>query len=203
MDGTVRSNIKIGTKVQVKDKDIMIIVDTTVEYEALDDEPVNLLFIIAANNDSGSAHIDILSKLSGMLMNEEFTSALKQAESPEEFLRIIDEAETKRDAKDRSIKESETERQISILAVTGCPTGIAHTFMAAESIEKAAKASGCRVKVETRGSGEHFSSSEDADSGIGHRIYIHLMNGVSHMLPFVVGGGILIAIAFLDRKSVV
>lgn len=240
---------------------VAMVIPDGVEYEALDDEPVNLLFLIAANPQSGSAHIDILSKLSGMLMHDEFTSALKSAKTPEEFLQIIDDAEAEKDEKTEETVVADM-KQKKILAVTGCPTGIAHTFMAAEAIEKSAKAHGCLIKVETRGSGGAknvltnkeieeadciivaadtqvpmgrfdgkklievpvsdgiskadqlieramsgnvtvYKTSEEAVSGteengsVGHRIYKHLMNGVSHMLPFVVGGGILIAIAFL------
>lgn len=244
---------------------IAMVIPKGVDYDALDDEPVDLLFLIAANPKSGSAHIDILSKLSGMLMNDEFIAALKSAKSPQEFLKVIDDAENEKDAKTQAPKEEAKKGQIKILAVTGCPTGIAHTFMAAEALEKTAKAKGCFIKVETRGSGgaknvlteeeireadciivaadtkvpmDRFdgkklievpvsdgiskaeklidaamngqasvyhgnrngaSASSEAKTGgsVGHQIYKHLMNGVSHMLPFVVGGGILIAIAFL------
>ncbi|MGN0346653.1 MAG: fructose-specific PTS transporter subunit EIIC [Lachnospiraceae bacterium] len=243
---------------------IAMVIPEGVNYEALDDEPVTLLFLIAANTKSGSEHIDILSKLSGMLMHEEFTAALRAAKTPEEFLKVIDEAEEEKDAgtekKDDALPLT---NQKKILAVTGCPTGIAHTFMAAEALEKSAKAKGCYIKVETRGSGgaknvltqEEINEADciivaadtkvpmnrfdkkklievpvsdgiskadqliekaiagdapiykgnevsenapqKAKGNIGHQIYKHLMNGVSHMLPFVVGGGILIAIAFL------
>lgn len=242
---------------------IAMVIPEGVDYEALDDEPVNLLFLIAANPQSGSAHIDILSKLSGMLMHDEFTTALKEAKTPEEFLKIIDDAEAEKDAEEERVEEPVTNLdQKRILAVTGCPTGIAHTFMAAEALEKSAKTHGCYIKVETRGSGgaknvltdkeiqeadciivaadtqvpmgrfhgkklievpvsdgiskadtlieramngkasvyqaTGESVSENQEKGsVGHQIYKHLMNGVSHMLPFVVGGGILIAIAFL------
>lgn len=242
---------------------IAMVIPEGVEYEALDDEPVNLLFLIAANPQSGSAHIDILSKLSGMLMHEEFTEALKVAKTPKEFLKVIDDAEEEKDANETKGAEIAEAGQKKILAVTGCPTGIAHTFMAAEAIEKSAGEHGCFVKVETRGSGGaknvltaeeiaeadciivaadtkvpmgrfdgkklievpvsdgiskadqlveramagdaplYHGSGDGADSNtvasgsVGHQIYKHLMNGVSHMLPFVVGGGILIAIAFL------
>ena len=245
-----------------------------VEYEALDDEPVDLVFLIAAPEGAGSVHIDILSKLSMMLMDEEFTASLKQAKTVEEFLQIIDAAETEKDTADAEKEEKAKATDLAadrakaeqklVLAVTACPTGIAHTYMAAESIEKAAKKLGCLVKVETRGSGgaknvlteeeieaadgiivaadtnvpmDRFdgkrviecqvsrginkseeliqnildgevpvykaangkknTSVSNAGDGIGHTLYKHLMNGVSHMLPFVVGGGILIALAFL------
>ena len=245
-----------------------------VEYEALDDEPVNLIFLIAAPEGAGNVHITILSKLSMMLMDDTFTESLRKAKSVEEFLNIIDAAETEKDdadaAKEKAAAQTdlaadkEKDNQKLILAVTACPTGIAHTYMAAESIEKAAKKKGYLVKVETRGSGgaknvlteeeieaadgiivaadtnvpmDRFdgkaliecqvshginkadelidtivsgqaeiykaaapakkSNSKSISGGVGHTIYKHLMNGVSHMLPFVVGGGILIAIAFL------
>ena len=245
-----------------------------VEYKALDDEPVNLIFLIAAPEGAGSVHIDILSKLSTMLMDEDFTAALRNAKTVDEFLKIIDKYETEKDAADAAKAEAAKNTDLAadkanakqplILAVTACPTGIAHTYMAAESLEKAAKKLGCLVKVETRGSGgaknvvtdeeiaaadgiivaadtnvpmDRFdgkkliecqvsdginkaeqlitnilngdapvykaaagaekTSSAPSKGGAGHAIYKHLMNGVSHMLPFVVGGGILIAIAFL------
>ena len=245
-----------------------------VEYEALDDEPVNLIFLIAAPEGAGNVHITILSKLSMMLMDDTFTESLRKAKSVEEFLNIIDAAETEKDDADAAKEQAaaqtdlaadkEKDNQKLILAVTACPTGIAHTYMAAESIEKAAKKKGYLVKVETRGSGgaknvlteeeieaadgiivaadtnvpmDRFdgkaliecqvshginkadelidtivsgqaeiykaaapakkSNSQSMSGGVGHTIYKHLMNGVSHMLPFVVGGGILIAIAFL------
>ena len=245
-----------------------------VEYEALDDEPVNLIFLIAAPEGAGNVHITILSKLSMMLMDDTFTESLRKAKSVEEFLNIIDAAETEKDDADATKEKAaaqtdlaadkEKDNQKLILAVTACPTGIAHTYMAAESIEQAAKKKGYLVKVETRGSGgaknvlteeeieaadgiivaadtnvpmDRFdgkaliecqvshginkadelidtivsgqaeiykaaapakkSNAQSMSSGVGHTIYKHLMNGVSHMLPFVVGGGILIAIAFL------
>ena len=260
-----------------------------VDYKALDDEPVHLIFLIAAPANGGDAHIEMLSKLSTMLMDEEFTANLRNAKSKEEFISIIDKAENERDKSDskKASKENAvnagTENVVSeseksdknakfIVAVTACPTGIAHTYMAAESLEKKAKEIGCKIKVETRGSGgaknvlteseidraeavivaadtkvpmsrfngkrvievqvsdgiskadklinralngdapvykcnggseEGSSSKSSGSDSIGHRIYKHLMNGVSHMLPFVVGGGLLIAIAFLiDGLSV-
>ncbi len=253
---------------------IAMVIPEGVDYEALDDEPVHLLFLIAANPQSGSAHIDILSKLSGMLMHEEFTDALKKARTPQEFLQVIDRAEEEKDS--AALEQAEEDRTMPahtdrkrILAVTGCPTGIAHTFMAAEAIEKSAKEHDCFIKVETRGSGgaknvltteeiaeadciivaadtrvpmdrfdgkqlievpvsdgiskadqlieramsghasvyhgngEASESNSETKGNFGHQIYRHLMNGLSHMLPFVVGGGILIAIAFLiDGLSV-
>lgn len=252
-----------------------MVVPGGVDFEALDDEKVDLIFLIAAPNTKDNVHLDVLSKLSTLLMEEDFTQALRNARSVEEFLDVIDQAEAKKDA-ETAAKEQKMEAPVSqdakfILAVTGCPTGIAHTYMAAESLEKKAKELGCRIKVETRGSGGaknvltsaeiaeadciivaadtqvpmdrfdgkkviqckvadgiskadqllgkaidgrvsiyHANKTEKAENNenegkdsIGHQIYKHLMNGVSHMLPFVVGGGILIAIAFLiDGLSV-
>lgn len=236
-----------------------------VDYEAMDDEPVSLIFLIAAPENKGDAHLQILSKLSQMLMDEDFTASLKAAKSTEEFLKLIDEAEAARDAQETApaAAPEKAENVPFLVAVTACPTGIAHTYMAAEALEKKAKELGYQIKVETRGSGgaknvltddeiaradgvivaadtkvpmerfdgkrlvevkvadgisksaelieralsnaapvyhgtaadeEHTGSDNDS---LGHQIYKHLMNGVSHMLPFVVGGGILIAIAFL------
>ncbi|ETP71752.1 PTS system protein, fructose-specific [Lachnospiraceae bacterium JC7] len=237
-----------------------MVIPDGVDYEALDDEPVHLLFLIAAPETKDNVHLTVLSKLSRLLMDEDFVMALRNAKDEDEFLKIIDEA----DAKDAEKEEgTAAAAQKKILAVTSCPTGIAHTFMAAEGIEKAAKAAGCFIKVETRGSAgadnvlteqeiaeadciivaadaqvpmDRFDgkklievpvsdgiskapqlieramkgdapvykaqgkvSKEAVTSGgnAGHKIYVHLMNGVSHMLPFVVGGGILIALAFL------
>ena len=236
-----------------------------VEYNALDSKPVDLVFLIAANEDSGNVHLEILSKLATMLMDDEFVSKLKNAKTAEAFLDIIDKAEAKKDEENSKKDVAPATDIVSgnhlILAVTACPTGIAHTYMAAEAIEKACKAKGYQVKVETRGSGgakniltdEEISKADGiivaADTNVpmdrfdgkkviecqvskginkadelietivrgeapiykavgvkkekkqedskGHQIYKHLMNGVSHMLPFVVGGGILIALAFL------
>ena len=244
-----------------------MVVRDGVDFESLDNEPATLLFLIAAPNTKDNVHLDVLSKLSMMLMDENFTASLRNAESPEKFLEIIDKADEEKKSVDERLSDvgEASENQVKILAVTGCPTGIAHTYMAAEGIEKAAKTKGCFVKVETRGSGgaknvltnkeieeadciiiaadtqvpmDRFdgkrlierqvsdginkadelielamsgnapvyhsgnasarpAASAKAGGGIGHQIYTQLMNGVSHMLPFVVGGGILIAIAFL------
>ena len=250
-----------------------MVIKNGVEFEALDDEPVTLLFLIAAPNTEDNIHLDVLSKLSVMLMDEEFTESLRNASSVDEFMDIIDKADSeKKDIDERLADTGSAEgTQAKILAVTSCPTGIAHTYMAAEGIEKAAKAKNCFVKIETRGSGgaknvltdqeiadadciivaadakvpmERFdgkkviecqvsdgiskadqlieraingdapvyhaaagsqvsSSSTKSGGSVGHKIYTQLMNGVSHMLPLVVGGGILIAIAFLiDGLSV-
>ena len=250
-----------------------MVIKDGVDFDALDGEKVSLIFLIAAPNTEDNVHLDVLSKLSVLLMDENFTSGLRNAKTVEEFLSVIDRAEAEKDAEEEkknsadtknAAEEKNTENGKLILAVTGCPNGIAHTYMAAENIEKKAKELGCRVKVETRGSGgaknvltkaeiaeaaciivaadtqvpmDRFAgrpviqckvsdgiskaeelldralngnvplyqakgSSQAADSeeesdSVGHQIYKHLMNGVSHMLPFVIGGGILIAIAFL------
>lgn len=244
-----------------------MVIKDGVEFESLDDEPVTLLFLIAAPNTEDNVHLDVLSKLSVMLMDEDFTAALRNAQSVDEFMDIIDKADQeKKDIDERLADTGNAEdAQVRILAVTSCPTGIAHTYMAAEGIEKAAKAKKCFIKVETRGSGgaknvltekeiqeadciivaadaqvpmdrfdgkkliecqvsdgiskadqlveraiagdapvyhtaagsQNTSSGAKAGGSAGHKIYTQLMNGVSHMLPLVVGGGILIAIAFL------
>ena len=243
-----------------------MVIRNGVDFDSVDGEPVTLLFLIAAPNTKDNVHLDVLSKLSMMLMDEEFAVNLRKAETPEEFLEIIDKADEEKKSVDERLADigEADEGQIRILAVTSCPTGIAHTYMAAEGIEKAAKAKNCFIKVETRGSGgaknvltekeieeadciivaadakvpmDRFdgkkvierqvsdginkanelidlaisgnvpvyksenaakaSASSGGSGGVGHKIYTQLMNGVSHMLPFVVGGGILIAIAFL------
>lgn len=248
-----------------------MVVKDGVEFESLDGTPAKIIFLIAAPNTEDNVHLQVLSKLSVMLMDEQFTNSLINAGSVDEFLNIIDSAEKAKDekeaAKDAKAKEPVEVKKddVFIVAVTACPTGIAHTYMAAEAIEKKAKELGYQVKVETRGSGgakkvltddeiakaagvivacdtnvptdrfdgkkviecqvsdginkaeelikriasgdapvfkasgkkEASHSSVGGKESIGHQIYKHLMNGVSHMLPFVVGGGILIAIAFL------
>ena len=248
-----------------------MVVKDGVDFESLDGTPAKIIFLIAAPNTEDNVHLQVLSKLSVMLMDEQFTNSLINAGSVDEFLNIIDSAEKAKDekeaAKEAKAKESVEVKKddVFIVAVTACPTGIAHTYMAAEAIEKKAKELGYQVKVETRGSGgaknvltddeianaagvivacdtnvptdrfdgkkviecqvsdginkaeelikriasgdapvfkasgkkEDSHSSVGGKESIGHQIYKHLMNGVSHMLPFVVGGGILIAIAFL------
>ena len=244
-----------------------MVIKNGVEYESLDGEPVTLLFLIAAPNTKDNVHLDVLSKLSVMLMDENFTTSLRNAKSVEEFLQIIDAADESAKSIDDRLSDTgittEEKKGFKLLAVTSCPTGIAHTYMAAEALEKAARAADCQIKIETRGSagaknvltaeeieaadciivaadakvpmdrfnGKKVISCQVSD-GIGkadqlveqavngnvevfhgengeakaavtgkesaaHKIYTQLMNGVSHMLPFVVGGGILIAIAFL------
>lgn len=244
-----------------------MVIKNGVEYESLDGEPVTLLFLIAAPNTRDNVHLDVLSKLSVMLMDENFTTSLRNAKSVEEFLQIIDAADESAKSIDDRLSDTgittEEKKGFKLLAVTSCPTGIAHTYMAAEALEKAARAADCQIKIETRGSAGaknvltaeeieaadciivaadakvpmdrfngkkviscqvsdgigkadqlvkqamsgnvevfHGESSETTTAVTGkesaaHKIYTQLMNGVSHMLPFVVGGGILIAIAFL------
>ena len=247
-----------------------MVIPNGVDFESLDDEPVTLLFLIAAPNTKDNVHLDVLSKLSVMLMDEEFTAKLRAAKSVDEFMQIIDDADSEKASIDERLKTDEG-KVSRILAVTSCPTGIAHTYMAAEGLEKAAAKAGCTIKIETRGSGgaknvlteqeiadadciivatdakvpmerfdgkhviecqvsdgiskadelieralrqdapiykagnhsEETIKSKGKSDSFAHRIYMQLMNGVSHMLPFVVGGGILIAIAFLiDGQSV-
>ena len=237
---------------------VAMVVPNGVEYDALDGKPVNLLFMIAAPNTSDNVHLEVLSRLSTMLMDTEFKNKLISAKSKEEFLNIINETEN-----EKFKEETKQEQGYEILGITACPTGIAHTYMAAEALENAGKEVGHLVKIETQGqsgvknkltkeeiknakaiiiaadididlsrfkgkkilkakvadgihkpkeliekaltdknipvyqgNGKDDSEYENSD-GVGSRIYRHLMNGVTHMLPFVVGGGILIAIAFL------
>ena len=244
-----------------------MVIKNGVDYDSLDGEPVTLLFLIAAPNTKDNVHLDVLSKLSVMLMDENFTTSLRNAKSVEEFLQIIDAADESAKSIDDRLSDTgittEEKKSFKLLAVTSCPTGIAHTYMAAEALEKAAKAADCQIKIETRGSagaknvltaeeiaaadciivaadakvpmdrfdgkkviicqvsdgiskadrlvqqaisgeGEIFHGESGAvktavagKESVAHKIYTQLMNGVSHMLPFVVGGGILIAIAFL------
>ena len=240
-----------------------MVVKDGVEFESLDGQPAHLFFLIAAPNTEDNVHLDVLSRLSVLLMDEDFTNKLRQATSVAEFKQIIEEAEKgSENENDTVVEQSNSEHYI--VAVTGCPTGIAHTYMAAEALEKKAKELGYSIKVETRGAGgaknvlttdeieradgiivaadtqvpmdrfqgkptvvtkvadginkpeellreivdgkaplyegggETAPKEEAAEKeGIGHATYKHLMSGVSHMLPFVIGGGIMIAIAFL------
>jgi len=244
-----------------------MVIKNGVDYDSLDGEPATLLFLIAAPNTKDNVHLDVLSKLSVMLMDENFTTSLRNAKSVEEFLQIIDAADESAKSIDDRLSDTgittEEKKSFKLLAVTSCPTGIAHTYMAAEALEKAAKAADCQIKIETRGSagaknvltaeeiaaadciivaadakvpmdrfdGKKVISCQVSDGiskadrlvqqaisgeveifhgesgavktavagkeSVAHKIYTQLMNGVSHMLPFVVGGGILIAIAFL------
>ncbi len=233
-----------------------------VDYEALDEEPSNLLFMIAAPNN-GDVHLEVLSRLMTILMDEDFREKLLNAKSKEEFIKIIDDMEKEKYPEESAAVSEKSDSVIRVLCVTACPTGIAHTYMAAEALEKAGKKLGITVKAETNGSGGakniltkkeieecdgiivaadktvemgrfdgkkviktkvsdgikipeelitkivngdapvyHHSgakteeSSSDGES-FGRKMYKHLMNGVSNMLPFTVAGGIFIAIAFL------
>lgn len=226
--------------------------------KGLDGVPVKLVFAIAAPDTEDNVHLDVLSKLSVMLMDADFSNELVNAKTTDEFIGIIEKAENASKVKNDAASGSGA----LICAVTGCPTGIAHTYMAAEGLQKAARNANVRIRVETRGSGgakdvltdeeiekaqciivaadtnvpmERFGGKKviitqvsdgisksdelvsravrgdaptytagkearnevDTGTGFGHGIYTHLMNGVSHMLPFVIGGGILIALAFL------
>jgi len=233
-----------------------------VDYGAPDGNPCKLLFMIAATTD-GDVHLEVLARMMQMLMDQDFTNDLKQAKTPEEFLEIIDRKEKEKFPEEVKEEKMEEKKGYRILAVTACPTGIAHTYMAAEALTKAGEELGVSIKVETNGSGGAknvltkkeieecdgiiiaadknvemarfngkpvvktpvsdgihkpaelinkvlngeapvFHSTEEAssadfgdDESFGRKIYKHLMNGVSHMLPFVVGGGVLIAIGFL------
>lgn len=244
-----------------------MVVPAGVDYEAFDGSLANILFMIAAPAEGADVHLEALSRLSTLLMNPDFMEGLLKAESKEAFLKVIDDAETAKFGAEEK-KESEEKKEAAgyrVLAVTACPTGIAHTYMAAESLENMAKKLGVSIKVETDGSGgaqnvltkaeidsaeaiivaadknvgmarfngkpviqvpvadgihkaeelinravsgsvpvyhhqedgSESSASDEGKDSVGCTIYKHLMNGVSHMLPFVIGGGILIALAFL------
>ena len=234
-----------------------MVINDGVEFDSLDGQPAKLLFLIAAPNTKDNVHLDVLSRLSTLLMDTEFRKSLMEAKTPEEFLRYIDIAENAK------LSQTKKNDEYEILASTSCPTGIAHTYMAAEALEKMGEQLGHKVKVETHGSSgvknkftkeeiknakaviiaadtkidlsrfdgkklikakvadginrpqeliervlssdakiyhssnKSQNSDSDEKEGFGTKIYKHLMNGVTHMLPFVVGGGILIAIAFL------
>ena len=230
-----------------------------VDYKAVDGKPSNLLFMIAAPEGGADTHLEVLAKLMQLLMDPAFCKTLVDAKSVDEFLSLIDKKEAEKDAASGQATAAAGAKKI--VAVTACPTGIAHTFMAAESLEQKAKELGVAFRVEKDGSGgakdpltakeieeadavivavdknidmgqfdgkkvvfastkeaihepeklfekaktasvyHHTGAvskkSDDANESIGRQLYKHLMNGVSHMLPFVIGGGILIAIAFL------
>ena len=234
-----------------------MVINDGVEFDSLDGQPAKLLFLIAAPNTKDNVHLDVLSRLSTLLMDTEFRKSLMEAKTPDEFLRYIDIAENAK------LSQTKKNDEYEILAITSCPTGIAHTYMAAEALEKMGEQLGHKVKVETHGSSgvknkftkeeiknakaviiaadtkidlsrfdgkklikakvadginrpqeliervlssdakiyhssnKSQNSDSDEKEGFGTKIYKHLMNGVTHMLPFVVGGGILIAIAFL------
>lgn len=241
-----------------------------VDYDSLDGEPAKLFFMIAVPEKSDNLHLEVLARLSTILMDESFRASLLSCTDEDEFLNLIDEKEKEKFPDEAKEKIASSNKGYRVLAVTACPTGIAHTYMAAESLEKKGKEMGISIKVETNGSGgaknlltrdeianaeciiiaadknvemarfdgkrvimapvssgihkahelieeaisgkapiyhheggREDSTSETQSEGVGRQIYKHLMNGVSHMLPFVVGGGILIAIAFLlDNYSI-
>lgn len=127
-----------------------MVVKDGVDFDSLDGEPVTLLFLIAAPNTEDNVHLDVLSKLSVLMMDEDFSESLRNAKTVDEFLNIIDKADDEKPDIDERL---ETAQAAKVLAVTSCPTGIAHTYMAAEGLEKAAKAAGIAIKIETRGSG--------------------------------------------------
>ncbi|NFO03045.1 PTS fructose transporter subunit IIC [Clostridium botulinum] len=236
-----------------------------VDYDSLDGAPANLFFMIAVPDNSDNLHLEVLARLSTILMDEKFRETLINCEDKDQFLKLIDEKESEKFPEEvKETKQTSSNGAYRVLAVTACPTGIAHTYMAAESLENKGKDLGVTIKVETNGSGgaknvltkkeieeadciiiaadknvemSRFNGKRviktkvangihkaeelinEAISGnapvyhhngngsvetenienesIGRQIYKHLMNGVSHMLPFVIGGGILIALAFL------
>ncbi|CVI72589.1 PTS system fructose-specific EIIABC component [Clostridiales bacterium CHKCI001] len=238
-----------------------------VDYDSMDGEPSNLFFMIAAPKDGADVHLDALARLSTLLMDTKFRTNLLAAKNADEYLKVIDKAEKEKFGEEEQEEKKENAPVAAggyrVLAITACPTGIAHTYMAAEALETKGKELGIPVKAETQGSGGakniltreeieaadgiiiaadknvdlarfdgkkvlktkvadgihkpeeliqrivngdapvyHHSgnstvSEEQDDESVGRKIYKHLMNGVSHMLPFVIGGGILIAIAFL------
>ena len=240
-----------------------ITVPNGVDYGAADKKPCKLIFMIAATTD-GDVNLEVLARLMQLLMDEEFTAKLKTAKTADEFLAIIDRKETEKFPDEAKAPAKPAKKGYRVLAVTACPTGIAHTYMAAEALVKAGEKMGITVKVETNGSGgaknvltaeeiancdgiiiaadksvetarfdgkpvystkvsdginkpeelikkiingqapvfhsDRKAKAEVSGGGnesIGRQLYKHLMNGVSHMLPFVVAGGIFIAIAFL------
>lgn len=241
-----------------------MVVRDGVDYESLDDEPADLIFMIAAPETGANVHLEALAKLSTILMDTEFKEALVKAETAEQFIQMIDKKEDELDGKNEKKAMESPKDGYRVLAITACPTGIAHTFMAAESLDMKGKELGISIKVETQGadgaknvltasdvanaeciiiaadkkvdlarfdgkpviitkvadgihkaeqllqqatSGDvpiyHHTGAAQAEDdsaeneSVGRRIYKNLMNGVSHMLPFVIGGGILIALAFL------
>ena len=240
-----------------------MLVQDGVDFDSLDGEPAKLFFLIAAPDTEDNVHLDVLSRLSMLLMNDDFRSELLKAGSAKEFLSVIDKYENEKFEDEDEAAAPQAQRKV--LAVTACPTGIAHTYMAAEALQEMADKLGVAMKVETNGSGgvknkltakeieeaegiivaadknvpvERFAGkpvifvkvadginkpkelieeilsgnvpayagkggseaegeAADAKESLGRQIYKHLMNGVSHMLPFVIGGGILIALAFM------
>lgn len=240
-----------------------MLVQDGVDFDSLDGEPAKLFFLIAAPDTEDNVHLDVLSNLSMLLMNDDFRSELLKAGSAKEFLSVIDKYENEKFEDEDEAAAPQAQRKV--LAVTACPTGIAHTYMAAEALQEMAGKLGVAMKVETNGSGgvknkltakeieeaegiivaadknvpvERFAGkpvifvkvadginkpkelieeilsgkvpayagkggseaegeATEAKESLGRQIYKHLMNGVSHMLPFVIGGGILIALAFM------
>ena len=235
-----------------------MVIPDGVDFESLDGKPIKLLFLIAAPDNKENVHLEVLSRLSTLLMDEKFRKELINAKTKEEFLEIIEKAE-----KANEEEKDEDKNNYELLGITACPTGIAHTYMAAESLEQMGKELGHPIKVETQGQSgtknkltdeeiknakaiiiaadvkvdlSRFDGKKILRTGVSDGIhkpkeliekalysendipvyhhqgnkrenvemekpkgnlYNHLMNGVTHMLPFVVGGGILIAIAFL------
>ena len=258
---------------------VAMVIPEGVDFDSLDGKPIKLLFLIAAPNSKDNLHLEVLSRLSALLMDEKFRKKLLNAKTKEEFLKIIDEADEEKTKSSNNniaennnsseknnktqINETEKNKGYELLGITGCPTGIAHTYMAAESLEQMGKELGHPIKVETQGQSgvknelteeeirnakaiiiaadvkvdlSRFDGKRIIRAGVSDgirkpkeliekalneenkipiyhhegnkrekveldkpkgNIYNHLMNGVTHMLPFVVGGGILIAIAFL------
>lgn len=243
-----------------------MVIKNGLDFESLDAQPAYLFFMIAAPDGENNVHLEVLSRLSTLLMDENFRQDLINSKDKDEFLAMIDKAEKEKFKEEKAEEKAEADKEddgyFEVLAVTACPTGIAHTYMAAEAMEKKAKEMGIKFKVETDGSGgvknkltkdeiEHAKciivaadrevemarfngkkviqtkvanginkaeelltdainekapiyegggevvEDDGAKESIGRQIYKHLMNGVSHMLPFVIGGGILIALAFL------
>ncbi|MFS0784462.1 fructose-specific PTS transporter subunit EIIC [Bacillus sp. 1P06AnD] len=232
-----------------------------VDYESLDGQPAHLLFMIAASAGANNEHLETLSRLSSLLMDTAFRQELLNAKTPDEVIAIIDKKETEEDGEEEAVAETSANETL-VLAVTACPTGIAHTYMAADALKAKAKERGIAFKVETNGStgvkgkltpediekataiivaadkkvemdrfaGKHVievpvaagirktdelldkavqqdapvyqasgdsKASGDEDKGNKSYFYKPIMNGVSNMLPFVVGGGLLIALSFL------
>lgn len=241
---------------------VAAVVPKGVNYDSLDGEDVKLIFLIAAPDGNNNLHLEVLSRLSTLLMNKEFKEKLINSKSAKEFLEVINEAEEKKDLKKEDNKKAKSDNEnYELLAITACTTGIAHTYMAAESLENKGKEIGHKIKVETQGqtgtknkltneeiekakaiiiasdikidlkrfNGKKIlrvkvseaikepekliekalteelpvhhennkNNEEETETKFGGNIYKHLMSGVTHMLPFVVGGGILIAISFL------
>ena len=240
-----------------------MVIPAGVDYDALDGQPVDLVFLIAAPNTEDNVHLEVLSRLSMLLMDESFKQNLLKAKTVEQFLAVVDRAENAKNEAEEEKAVNVPDSGYRVLAVTACPTGIAHTYMAAESLENTAKELGYTIKVETNGSGgdKNVLTAEEiaacdgiivaadkevrmarfdgkpvivtkvadgihkpqeliediingrakvyhndgkgeenagiGDESLGRKLYKALMNGVSHMLPFVIGGGILIALSFI------